>query len=126
MPDQTIFYSWQSDLPAEVCRSLIEVALKRAAKRLCRECTLTSDPRVDRDTKGEPGSPDIAKTIETKIAAAQAFVGALVQLDSVLRELPDDSRTRQPRLRARGPGTAGRSNTRGCVAQEIDSICKSL
>jgi hypothetical protein len=71
----TVFYSWQSDLPKEVCRNFIEDALKRATKQLCKESEVSMDPRIDRDTKDEPGSPDIVKIIERKIELAKAFVG---------------------------------------------------
>lgn len=72
---ETIFYSWQSDRAGRVCRSFVEEALKRAIKDLCRTFDVEEDPRLDKDTQGLPGSPDIVASIEHKIDRAQAFIG---------------------------------------------------
>ena len=69
-----IFYSWQSDLPNRTNRSLIEAALKRAVRQLKRDGVVEDAARVDRDTQGEPGSPDIGATILRKIEEADVFV----------------------------------------------------
>lgn len=52
----TIFYSWQSDLPGNETRNIIQDGIKDAV-RLLRD---TVEIEADRDTKGEYGSPDIA------------------------------------------------------------------
>ncbi|GHO94827.1 hypothetical protein KSF_048750 [Reticulibacter mediterranei] len=70
-----IFYSWQSDLDGKTTRSCIEEALRRAIKALKKDDTLDVEPVIERDTKGVPGSPDIAKTILEKINRAHIFVG---------------------------------------------------
>ena len=67
-----MFYSWQSDLPGNRNRSLIERALARACKTLSAHAELDVAP--DRDTAGVAGSPDIAATILRKIGEASAFV----------------------------------------------------
>ena len=54
-----IFYSWQSDLPANETRNLIQDSIKDTV-RLLRD---TVEIDADRDTKGEFGSPDIVQTI---------------------------------------------------------------
>jgi len=69
-----IFYSWQSDLPNRTNRGLIQSALKKASKDIRSDDSINVDPVVDRDTLGEPGSPDIAATILRKIDEATAFV----------------------------------------------------
>jgi hypothetical protein len=69
-----IFYSWASDHAGGTTRYLIEKALQRAVEDLHRDETITVEPVVDRDTKGVPGSPDIASTIFDKIEQAQIFV----------------------------------------------------
>lgn len=66
----TIFYSWQSDLPGSETRNIIQDAIKDAVK-LLRD---TVDIEVDRDTKGEYGSPDIAQTIFSKIDDCDIFI----------------------------------------------------
>lgn len=73
-PASTVFYSWQSDLPESMHRSLIETAVERAVKVIRSDGSLTVDPRVDQGTQGVPGAPDIAHTIFEKIGAAEAFV----------------------------------------------------
>ena len=65
-----IFYSWQSDLPGNETRNIIQDAIKDAVKVL-RD---TVDVEADRDTQGESGSPDIAQTIFSKIDECDIFV----------------------------------------------------
>ena len=65
--DLTIFYSWQSDLPNKTNRSLIEEALEIAIKKIRQDSSIKIIPRLDKDTAGVPGSPNIAVTILKKI-----------------------------------------------------------
>jgi len=67
-----VFYSWQSDLPNKTNRGLIEDALKKACKELSAE--YEEAIRVDSGIEGEPGSPDIAATILSKIDAATVVI----------------------------------------------------
>lgn len=69
-----IFYSWQSDLPPNLNRNFILSALERACKNLAQDDSIQSAPRVDRDTQGVPGAPDIVATILRKIDEADMFV----------------------------------------------------
>jgi hypothetical protein len=71
---QTVFYSWQSDLPSKTNRGLIEFALERALAAIGKNAQIDRAPRLDQDTSGVPGSPDIGATILGKIDAASAFV----------------------------------------------------
>ena len=71
----TIFYSWQSDLPNNSNRSFIETALERAVKGILTDSQMEIAPVLDRDTKGIPGSPEIASTIFQKISNSHIFVG---------------------------------------------------
>jgi len=75
MATQTIFYSWQSDLPNPTNRGFVEDCLQRAIKEVRGDEELNLDPCIDRDTSGVPGAPDIAATIFDKIKAADIFVG---------------------------------------------------
>ncbi len=70
----TVFYAWQSDLPNSTNRGLIERGLQDAVKQLGADGSVVQDPRVDRDTLGVAGSPDIERTIFEKIAQAAVFV----------------------------------------------------
>lgn len=67
-----VFYSWQSDLPNNTNRGLIEAALAKACKELSAD--LDEVIRVDSDTQGSSGSPDIAATILSKIEKATVVV----------------------------------------------------
>jgi hypothetical protein len=64
--DATVFYSWQSDLPPASNRSLIQAALEAAVKAIRADDTLHVVPRVERDTLGVAGAPDIGVTILRK------------------------------------------------------------
>jgi hypothetical protein len=70
---QTIFYSWQSDLPNGTNRSFIETCLNKAIKEL-QVANPRLDPCLDRDTANVPGSPDISATILDKINNCHIFV----------------------------------------------------
>lgn len=75
MPKQaTVFYSWQSDLPHQTNHGFIEVALRQALKELHENGEFETEHVVDRDTRGAPGSPDIAATIFKKIDDSSVFV----------------------------------------------------
>jgi len=69
-----VFYSWQSDLPNASNRGFIETALENACKALQASLPHRIGPIIDRDTKGVPGSPEIARTIFGKIDQAQVVV----------------------------------------------------
>ncbi len=69
-----IFYSWQSDLPNSTNRGFIEKALENAIKSIRNDDSISLEPVIERDTSGELGSPDIAKTILARIDTAQIFV----------------------------------------------------
>lgn len=69
---RTIFYCWQSDIENKLNRGFIQDALERAIEPLS---SLDLELYVlDRDTKDEPGSPDIAQVIADKIKSAAIFV----------------------------------------------------
>lgn len=75
----SIFYSWQSDRPNTVCRGFVKRALEAAIQQLNAELDEALRPEdesleLDHDTKGLPGSPDIAEAILRKIESARAFV----------------------------------------------------
>lgn len=73
----TIFFSSQSDRPAGRVEA-IEYAIKDAVALIARDVTVGEAVRdglkVDKDTKGVPGSPSIIETIVSKIDRAAVFV----------------------------------------------------
>ena len=74
MTELTLFYSWQSDLPRRLSRDLIRDATKDATLRIARATSLDEAPRLDHDTKGHAGTPDIAGTIFGKISRCALFL----------------------------------------------------
>lgn len=69
-----VFYSWQSDLPNKTNRSFIEDALEKAVKMIRDDDSIHIEPVIDRDTVGVAGSPEISRTIFSKIDHAKVFV----------------------------------------------------
>lgn len=80
--NNTIFYSWQSDLPNDSNRGFIESCLKKASKKISNISPFSIDFVVDRDTKNETGTPDIADSIFKKIAKAKIFVADISIINS--------------------------------------------
>jgi hypothetical protein len=74
MDKHIIFYSWQSDRPNPVNRGFIQKALENAARSIRDDETIQVEPRVDSDTSGVGGAPDIARTILSKIERCDIFV----------------------------------------------------
>lgn len=88
MAQQTVFYSWQSDLPNGTNRTFIETCLNKAIKGL-RVAQPHLDPSLDRDTANVPGSPDIAATILDKIDNCQVFVCDISIVQHGQRSMPN-------------------------------------
>ena len=63
----TLFYSWQSDISSRTNRSFIKDAIEKAIRNVNRTLQLEEALRFDQDTKGVPGTPEIANTILKKI-----------------------------------------------------------
>jgi len=71
-----IFFSWQSDHPHAVGRSMIEACLGRAIGLLQADAEVDIADRelaVDKDTLHVPGSPAIAETITAKSIGTPCF-----------------------------------------------------
>jgi hypothetical protein len=69
----TVFYSWQKDLPSRTNRGFIQDALERAIDAVL-QTDYHLDFILDRDTQNTPGAPDIAQTILSKIDRASIVV----------------------------------------------------
>lgn len=87
----TVFYSWQSDTPADTGRELIRSALERAIGALADDATLVVRPELDHDTQGVPGSPAMVSTILRKIDECSVFVADVTP--TFLRRTPGVART---------------------------------
>ncbi len=70
----TVFYSWQRQLPNKTNRTLIQRALEQAIAALGLDAKLDIALRLDQDTAGVAGAPDIGATILDKIDKAAVFV----------------------------------------------------
>lgn len=73
----TIFYAWQSDRNEKTCRFLIRDAAKDAIKALGNDAEIEDSPRLDSDTQGVAGHPELARTIFGKIDEAAIFLADL-------------------------------------------------
>ncbi len=84
-----IFYSWQSDLDSKNNHYFIRDALEVARKR-CKKTT-NLDLRLDSDTQGVSGSPDIAEVIWNKIDHCDIFVAdiSIINPDAQHRKTPN-------------------------------------
>ncbi len=65
-----VFYSWQSDLPGNKSRYIIQESIEQAVSILRDSIKI----EADRDTKNEYGSPDIVQTIFSKIDESDIFI----------------------------------------------------
>ena len=67
-----VFYSWQSDAHRKINRDFIERCLRKAAANIQRSSG--SELEVQDGVRGEPGTPPLADTIFSRIAAANIYV----------------------------------------------------
>ena len=81
-----VFYSWQSDVPGKLNRYFIEDALKDATALISNDDSVEESPRVETDTLGIPGSPDIFQTILDKIEQSDVFVCDLTVINSTVKD----------------------------------------
>ncbi len=75
----TVFYSWQSDLPET--RGVIQWALNKATKSLNHDLDLDEPLRVDQDTEGVAGWPDITSALFDKIDRCEVFVADITPIN---------------------------------------------
>lgn len=80
--DFKIFYSWQSDLNPKLNNHFIKDCLEKVVKDLAKDSTLEIIPTLDRDVKGETGSPNIIDTILKKIDACQILVADVTMINN--------------------------------------------
>lgn len=82
-----IFYSWESDSPAETNRNAIRAALKSAAKNL--EAARPGLKVVtDEATRGVSGSPNIVAKIHEKIELCDIFIADITTVTSPRAKRP--------------------------------------
>ena len=76
---KTIFLSWQSDLGET--RNIIRDALDKVVKNLNRDVTLEEALRVDENTAGVAGWPEITQTILEKIEGCEVFIADITPIN---------------------------------------------
>lgn len=84
----TVFYSWASDFPNATNRQFIYDALERAIEGMSGPHPLL-EVRLDQDTAGVTGAPDIAQTILSKIESAHIVVSDVSILGEGERRYPN-------------------------------------
>jgi len=82
MNDTTIFYSWQSN--HRQTKNFIFKALSSAIDDLSGNSKLYKSPRLDKDTQGAVGSPNIVSIIKEKIDKCGIFVADVSIIDESL------------------------------------------
>lgn len=89
--NNTVFYSWQSDLPNNTNRSFIESCLKKAIKLINNDDNYSLEMNIDRDTLNEYGTPSIVDTIFEKIEKTSLFVAdvSFINSDTKNRKCPN-------------------------------------
>jgi hypothetical protein len=94
MSDFVVFYSWQSDLPGGLTRTFLRSALDKACETVASDPGVEDSPRLDQDTQGLTGTPDIAQAIMDKIDSCQVFVADL----SLCFDGPNGKRSPNPNV----------------------------
>jgi hypothetical protein len=91
MSEQKVFFSWQSDVKAAACRTIIERALADAVRDIAEDDSIRVEPVIDRDTLGLPGCPDIGTAIFSKVENAAVFVAdvTIINSDAQGRKTPN-------------------------------------
>jgi hypothetical protein len=74
----TVFWSWQSDLQGKTNRHFVKDAIEQTLRELSEDQSLEEAYRdeliVDQDSKGVPGTPDLATIILQKIDKCSVFI----------------------------------------------------
>ena len=89
----TVFFSWQSDHTET--RNVIQKALLKAIRILNRDLALEEALRLDEDTSGVAGWPEIASTILDKIERCEVFVADITPVNG---PQPDSRLTPNPNV----------------------------
>jgi len=82
----TVFFSWQSDLPNNKNRNFIESCLSNSVKNLKKDIEYRLEINIDRDTKSKLGTPDITESIFDKINKCDFFIADISIINSKSRK----------------------------------------
>ena len=84
----SIFYSWQSDLPNNKNRGLINNCIEKATKQLLHRCSRITAFELEMDSRNESGTPDLIKSIFDKINSCDIFIADISIINSGLQGRP--------------------------------------
>ena len=85
--DTTVFYAWQDDRAKEQHHYFLRDVLRDAIRDISADSKVEESPRLDHDTQGKSGTPDISTTIFEKIQNCVVFVADVTFVGrSVLRK----------------------------------------
>ncbi len=87
----TIFFSWQSDLPNNSNRGFIENCIVQAIKVINKKYDCILEISIDKDTINETGTPDIMNTIFSKIDKSKIFIAdiSIINPNTTGRKTPN-------------------------------------
>lgn len=94
--DRTIFYAWQSDTDSKLNRTFIRDATRKAVEALAADTHVQEAVRLDHDTKGVSGTPDIAQVIFEKIEGCTVFLADLTFIGQSHPDSPNEPAKRIP------------------------------
>jgi hypothetical protein len=69
-----VFYSWQNDTSSKLNRYFIRRCLEKSITQINDKASIEDTIRLDHDTKGIPGLPNIVETILNKIDNCNVFI----------------------------------------------------
>lgn len=92
----SIFYSWQTDAPAEVNRRFIREALDEAVKQIADGSTVEDSPRVESGMEGISGTPEVASVMFNRIDACSLFVADMTLVGTIPATGPGKEAKRVP------------------------------
>jgi hypothetical protein len=92
----TVFYAWQNDTPSQFNRFLIRDMLEGASKSIRNDASVEESPRIDHDTRGVAGTPEITSSIFSKIKRCAVFVADVTFVGSSLAMGPNSERKLLP------------------------------
>lgn len=86
-----IFYSWESDLPNNKNRSLIQDVLNKVKEIILSENINVTNVEIISDSRGECGTPELVSSIFNKIDSCDIFVGdiSIINADCKCRMTPN-------------------------------------
>jgi len=90
----SIFYSWQSDLPNNKNRTLINNCINKAIKQLLESCPRVTEVTLEMDSRNESGTPDLIESIFTKIDKCDIFIADI----SIVNSRPQKRLTPNPNV----------------------------